>query len=113
MTVTEHLSLCFYAISPVEEACLFYMLAFVTPGRRPRRGAGAYLCGSRDAAPVQELEREKETVERIWKRAERWGNWGQWAGPESFAFFRPLGSLVKATFRAAKWAAGDPERQNH
>ena len=60
---------------------------------------------------VQELEREKETVERIWKRAERWGDWGQWAGPESFAFFRPLGSLVKATFRAAKWAAGDPERE--
>jgi DNA-binding PadR family transcriptional regulator len=60
---------------------------------------------------VQELEREKETVERIWKRAERWGDWGQWAGPEAFAFFRPLGSLVKATFRAAKWAAGDPERE--
>ena len=60
---------------------------------------------------VQELEREKESVERIWKRAERWGDWGQWAGPESFAFFRPLGSLVKATFRAAKWAAGDPERE--
>jgi DNA-binding PadR family transcriptional regulator len=62
-------------------------------------------------AGVQELEREKETVERIWKRAERWGDWGQWAGPESFAFFRPLGSFVKATFRAAKWAAGDPERE--
>jgi DNA-binding PadR family transcriptional regulator len=58
-----------------------------------------------------ELEREKETVERIWKRAERWEDWGQWAGPESFTFFRPLGSLVKATFRAAKWAAGDSQRQ--
>jgi DNA-binding PadR family transcriptional regulator len=58
-----------------------------------------------------ELEREKETVERIWKRAERWGDWGQSAGPESFTFFRPLGRLVKATFRAAKWAAGDPERE--
>jgi DNA-binding PadR family transcriptional regulator len=58
-----------------------------------------------------ELEREKETVERIWKRAERWGDWGESAGPESFTFFRPLGRLVKATFRAAKWAAGDPERE--
>jgi DNA-binding PadR family transcriptional regulator len=58
-----------------------------------------------------ELEREQETVERIWKRAERWGDWGESAGPESFTFFRPLGRLVKATFRAAKWAAGDPERE--
>jgi DNA-binding PadR family transcriptional regulator len=60
---------------------------------------------------VNELEREKETVERIWKRAKRWGDWGQSAGPESFTFFRPLGSLVKATFRAAKWAAGDAQRE--
>jgi DNA-binding PadR family transcriptional regulator len=60
---------------------------------------------------VSELEREKETVERIWKRAKRWGDWGESAGPESFTFFRPLGSLVKATFKAAKWAAGDPKRE--
>jgi DNA-binding PadR family transcriptional regulator len=60
---------------------------------------------------VSELEREKETVERIWKRAKRWENWGESAGPESFTFFRPLGSLVKATFKAAKWAAGDPQRE--
>jgi DNA-binding PadR family transcriptional regulator len=60
---------------------------------------------------VAELEREKDTVERIWKRAERWEDWGQWVGPESFAFFRPLGSLVKATFKAAKWAAGDSQRE--
>jgi hypothetical protein len=60
---------------------------------------------------VSELEREKVTVERIWKRAENWENWGHSAGPESFTFFRPLGALVKATFRAAKWAAGDPQRE--
>ena len=35
---------------------------------------------------VQELEREKETVERIWKRAERWGDWGQWAGRNRLPF---------------------------
>lgn len=61
---------------------------------------------------VSELEREKETVERIWKRAKRWGDWGESAGPESFTFFRPLGSLVKSTFKAAKWAAGDPQRED-
>jgi DNA-binding PadR family transcriptional regulator len=60
---------------------------------------------------LQELEREKETIERIWRRAERWGDWGRWSGRESFAFFRPLAALVKATFRAAKWAAGDARRE--
>ena len=63
------------------------------------------------AEGIAELEREKETVDRIWKRAKRWENWGQSAGPESFTFFRPIGSLVKATFKAAKWAAGDPQRE--
>jgi len=62
-------------------------------------------------AGVEELEREKETVDRIWARAESWGDWGQWMGPEAFAFFRPLGSLIKATFRAARWADGDHERE--
>jgi len=60
---------------------------------------------------LQEIEREKETIDRIWRRAERWGDWGRWSGPESFAFFRPLAALVKATFRAAKWAAGDSRRE--
>jgi DNA-binding PadR family transcriptional regulator len=60
---------------------------------------------------LQEIEREKETIDRIWRRAERWGDWGRWSGPESFAFFRPLAALVKATFRAAKWAAGDSQRE--
>ncbi len=58
-----------------------------------------------------EVEKEKETIARIWKRAERWGDWGQSVGPESFTFFRPLGLLVKTTFRAAKWAAGDRDRE--
>jgi hypothetical protein len=39
------------------------------------------------------------------------GDWGQWMGPEAFTFFRPLGALIKATFRAARWADGDHERE--
>jgi DNA-binding PadR family transcriptional regulator len=60
---------------------------------------------------LQEIEREKEAIDRIWRRAERWGDWGRWSGPESFGFFRPLAAMVKATFRAAKWAAGDSQRE--
>ena len=58
-----------------------------------------------------ELERDPEAVRRIWDRAERWGDWGQWMGPEAFTVFRPLASMVKATFRAAKWAHGRPDRE--
>ena len=60
---------------------------------------------------TEELEREKETVDRIWARADSWGDWGQWMGPEAFTFFRPLGSLIKATFKAARWADDDHERE--
>jgi DNA-binding PadR family transcriptional regulator len=61
---------------------------------------------------AQELEREHEAVERIWKRAERWDDWGQWMRHEMYTFFRPFGALVKASFRAAKWAGGNKERED-
>ena len=57
-----------------------------------------------------ELESDPEAVRRIWERAERWEDWGQSMGPEIMAFMGPLGSVIKSTMRAAKWAAGRPER---
>jgi len=63
------------------------------------------------AAGKAELDKDPEAVNRIWKRAERWEDWGQWMGPEAFAVFRPLAGMVKTTFRAAKWAHGRPERE--
>ena len=63
------------------------------------------------AAGQEELRKDPEAVGRIWRRAERWEDWGQWMGPEAFAVFRPLAKMVKATFRAAKWAHGHPERE--
>ena len=62
-------------------------------------------------AGVQEVEREKEAIERSWRRAEQWGHWGDWASPEAFPLFRPLGALVKTAFRAARSAGHDPDRQ--
>jgi DNA-binding PadR family transcriptional regulator len=63
------------------------------------------------AAGKEELLKEPEAVNRIWRRAERWEDWGQWMGPEAFAVFRPLAGMVKATFKAAKWAHGQSERE--
>ena len=56
----------------------------------------------------QEVEREKEAIARIWKRAE---SWGQWTGPSAFSFMGPLGSFLKGFFRAARWADDNKERQ--
>lgn len=63
------------------------------------------------AAGRTELGRDPEAVRRIWERAERWEDWGQCMGPETAAFAGPVAAVVKSTFRAAKWAAGRPERE--
>jgi DNA-binding PadR family transcriptional regulator len=60
----------------------------------------------------QELERDPEAVNRIWERAERWEDWGQFMGPQVVALFGPLGALIKATMRAAAWTAGRPDRED-
>jgi DNA-binding PadR family transcriptional regulator len=57
-----------------------------------------------------ELERDPESVKRIWERAESWEDWGRWSAPPVMAFSSQLGVLFKSTMRAAKWADGIPER---
>src|SRR2546426_6550538 len=44
----------------------------------------------------QELERDADSVRRIWERAERWEDWGQFMCPEAFALAGPLAAVVKA-----------------
>ena len=58
-----------------------------------------------------ELEREADTVEDIWGRAEKWEEWSQWLGPHTVAIAGPLAHLVKASFRALHGAGDSPERQ--
>ena len=54
-----------------------------------------------------ELEREKDTVDEIWRRAARWEDWGRWMGPEAFAMAAgPLGSLMKTTMKTIKRSGG-------
>ena len=53
------------------------------------------------AAGRAELERDPETVRRIWERAERCEDWSQWVGPDSFMVWGPLTELVKSGLRAA------------
>lgn len=48
-----------------------------------------------------ELERHQEHVERIWKRAGGWKEWGVHMGPESAEIWSSWGRLSKAAFKAA------------
>ena len=60
---------------------------------------------------LAELEREADTVDAIWGRAERWEEWSQWMGPQAFAVAGPIAALVKAALKAAQ-AAGDSADRN-
>ncbi len=59
-----------------------------------------------------ELDAEGDSVRRIWERAERWEDWGQFAGPQVLSMLGPMGAVFKATARASGWAAGRPERED-
>ena len=49
----------------------------------------------------EELRLHEEVVERIWKRAGGWKEWGAHAGPETAEIWGAWGRLTKAAFRAA------------
>jgi DNA-binding PadR family transcriptional regulator len=49
----------------------------------------------------KELERDPDTVRRIWERAEECEDWGQHMGPETLTVLPLFGPLVKASLRAA------------
>ena len=52
----------------------------------------------------EELQRESATAEDIWRRTSDWGDWGEWI------IGSPLGPLMRAMFRAMRYATGEPER---
>ena len=61
----------------------------------------------------KELEQDPDSVRRIWERAERWEDWGQFMTPETVALAGPLAAVVKATLQAARRVArkSDVERR--
>jgi DNA-binding PadR family transcriptional regulator len=48
-----------------------------------------------------ELQREAETVKRIWQRAEQVGDWAPWMGMEGAEVMRPAAQVMKAALRTA------------
>jgi DNA-binding PadR family transcriptional regulator len=58
----------------------------------------------------QELQRQAESVKRIWHRAEQAGDWGPWIGPEGAEVMRPAAELMKTALRAATRGSHDSKR---
>jgi DNA-binding PadR family transcriptional regulator len=54
-----------------------------------------------------ELQKEAETVKRIWQRAEQAGDWAPWMGFEGAEVMRPAADLMKTALKAATRASHD------
>jgi DNA-binding PadR family transcriptional regulator len=57
----------------------------------------------------QELQREAETVKKIWQRAEQAGDWAPWI-EEGAEVMRPAAAVMKAALRAATRGSHDAGR---
>jgi len=62
---------------------------------------------SRTDAGKAELQREAETVKRIWQRAEQAGEWAPWIGMEGAEVMRPAAAVMKTALRAATRVSHD------
>ena len=58
----------------------------------------------------RELEKDPETVRRIWERAEEYEDWGRFMNADSATIFQSIGSLVKTAMRASNRAGTDRVR---
>lgn len=63
------------------------------------------------AAGRKELEKDPDTAKRIWERAENWEESSKYFEPEVIEFLPAVTEVQIKSLRAAKWAAGKPERQ--
>jgi DNA-binding PadR family transcriptional regulator len=61
------------------------------------------------AAGRKELEKDPETVRRIWERAEEYEGWSQCMAPEAAVAYAPLADLLKTGLHAAARVGGKRE----
>ncbi|HET6181068.1 MAG TPA: PadR family transcriptional regulator [Candidatus Sulfotelmatobacter sp.] len=54
-----------------------------------------------------ELQREAETVKKIWQRAEQVGDWAPWMGMEGAEVMRPAADVMKTALKAATRGSHD------
>jgi len=54
----------------------------------------------------KELDKDPDSVRRIWERAQRWEAWGSCMGPETIMTVGPATAVLKAALQAAARVAG-------
>jgi DNA-binding PadR family transcriptional regulator len=54
-----------------------------------------------------ELQKQAETVKRIWQRAEQAGDWAPWMGMEGAEVMRPAADVMKTALKAATRGSHD------
>lgn len=69
--------------------------------------AGGKRVYSLTDAGKAEVQRESQTVKRIWQRAEQAGDWAPWMGMEGAEVMRPAAAVMKSALRAATRASHD------
>jgi DNA-binding PadR family transcriptional regulator len=57
-----------------------------------------------------EADEEEDAIRRIWRRAERWGDWGDAFHPEAMEIERLVRRLGRSAFRAVSREDADPDR---
>jgi DNA-binding PadR family transcriptional regulator len=57
-----------------------------------------------------ELQKEAETVKRIWQRAEQAGDWAPWMGLEGAEVMRPAAEVMKTAMKSATRGSHDAAR---
>jgi DNA-binding PadR family transcriptional regulator len=73
---------------------------------QPAEGKRVYALSDAGRA---ELERERETVDEIWQRADEWGSWAPLWEPAAAELLRPAMQLVKTAMRSLA-RSDDPHR---
>ena len=57
----------------------------------------------------REVDREEETIGRIWRRAEEWGEWGFVGDPDAAEIVRPAMRLLRDAYRVVSRAHDEHE----
>jgi|SRR5581483_6913680 len=62
-------------------------------------------------AGIEELDKDPEGVRRIWERAEKWEEFGQFMNPEVLPMMRPLVELARVAWKTGSRIRGDHEKE--
>jgi len=63
-------------------------------------------------AGIEELERDPDAVRRIWERAEKWEEFGQYMSPEVIPMMKPMVELGRVAWKTAARIRGNHDKED-